>query len=52
MQTETLDRGAARYDGPLEILGFDESVRAFMKQLEKQSAEAARARDESPAVAS
>jgi methylmalonyl-CoA/ethylmalonyl-CoA epimerase len=30
----------------IEILGFDEGVRAFMKQLEQQSADAARARDE------
>ncbi|MBW2275140.1 MAG: VOC family protein [Deltaproteobacteria bacterium] len=30
----------------IEILGFDEGVRAFMKQLEEQSAEAARAQKE------
>ena len=30
----------------IEILGFDEGVRAFMKQLEQQSADAARAQSE------
>ncbi len=30
----------------IEILGFDDGIRAFMRQLERQSAEAARARDQ------